>query len=82
MVTWAHATDNNDRVLTRREAEVTILASFGLTAEKTAKVLGCAITTVRVHRRQVIRKTQAKNMTHAVATLMRQTDGRSLPKPG
>jgi DNA-binding CsgD family transcriptional regulator len=75
MVTGARLDFDGNRVLTRRELEVTVLASFGMTSARTAKVLGCATETVKFYRRQILLKTRAKNMTHAVATLMRQNDG-------
>lgn len=53
--------------LSRRELEVVRHAARGLTAAETAAKMFVSVETVKSHRRSVIQKAQARNMTHAVA---------------
>lgn len=56
--------------LTRREAEVLLWTAEGKTAQDTAAILGCAEKTVNVHLQSATRKLGALNKTHAVARAM------------
>lgn len=53
--------------LTRRELEVVRGAAVGKTSAEIAKEMFLSIETVKSHKRHVIAKLQARNMTHAVA---------------
>lgn len=57
--------------LTPRELEVMQLAADGLTSEQIGKELYLATETIKAHVKAVIRKTYARNRTHAVAMLLR-----------
>lgn len=53
--------------LTRRELEVVRGTAVGKTSAEIAKEMFLSIETVKSHKRHVIAKLQARNMTHAVA---------------
>lgn len=55
------------RLLTRRELEIVQCTAHGLSAVETGKKLYVSHETIKSHRRRVIQKLQARNMTHAVA---------------
>lgn len=55
------------RNLSGRELEVVRCTARGLSAEETGKRLFISTETVKAHRKRVIGKLRARNMTHAVA---------------
>lgn len=52
--------------LTNREKQVLVFAAKGYTGEETARALKVSVETVKSHRRSIIAKTKADNMTQAV----------------
>lgn len=52
--------------LSKCELKVLKLAAEGLCGKRTARALECAEGTVRLHRKNVIKKLGARNITHAV----------------
>ncbi len=57
-----------DRQLTPREVSCLFLAAKGYTSDETARLLNIKASTVNTHRREIIRKLSADNITHAVFT--------------
>jgi DNA-binding CsgD family transcriptional regulator len=53
--------------LTALELGVLIAAGHGLTVAETAAKRSCSLETIKSHRKSVLRKLDARNMTHAVA---------------
>ena len=58
--------------LTSRELDVLSLAAEGSSAKETGQRLFISEDTVRTHRRKILKKLGARNMTHAVTIAFRQ----------
>lgn len=53
--------------LTPRQLEVLQLTAEGMTAEQTAAALGIGLETVKTHRKDILYRLGARNVTHAVS---------------
>jgi len=62
--------------LTAREIEIIELAAQGYSGPETAKILSIGQETIKSHRKKIIAKMLARNMTHAVAIYL----GREIPR--
>jgi DNA-binding CsgD family transcriptional regulator len=60
--------------VTPRQRDILALTSEGLTTVEIGEVLGITPKTVRTHRDATLRRLPARNITHAVAILLRRGD--------
>jgi two-component system, NarL family, nitrate/nitrite response regulator NarL len=58
--------------LTPRQRDILALTAEGLTAREIGDALGITANTVRTHRETSLRRLPARNITHAVAILLRR----------
>jgi len=61
-----------DDELSPRELEVLALAAEGLTASQTARAMHRSVWTAKQHRRNIMAKLGARNMTHAAVLAVRK----------
>lgn len=57
--------------LTHREYEILVLCSQGMNSVEIADRFFLAVETIKVHRKNILKKLDAKNMVHAVAIAIR-----------
>jgi DNA-binding CsgD family transcriptional regulator len=69
--TWLRRAINFDERLTAREKACLYLASLGKDAKASGEFLGISAETVRVHRRETLRKLKCKNIAQAVSVGVR-----------
>jgi DNA-binding CsgD family transcriptional regulator len=62
-----HQISSANSLLSLREREVVLLLAAGQSGNNIAEILKISVHTARVHIRNIIRKTRAKNIPHAVA---------------
>jgi DNA-binding CsgD family transcriptional regulator len=62
-----HSAGDKILSLSDRQLEVVKWAAHGLTSAQTAPRMYCSLETVKTHRKKVIDRLGARNMTHAVA---------------
>lgn len=68
--TSSHLQGNGQGLLTKRETEILKLLAQGKTSDQISKEQFISINTVDTHRKTIISKLEAKNITHAVSIAM------------